>query len=359
MTLGNTSAQSPTTEDASNLTVRLITSTTHAFSSEKLDKNKHNWRTWEDSFWQSMTLSLLDEYMLPDAETFKPNKDTHPMAFQNWQQNDRRACVFIGCAISESEKIAIGGAPRADVSNFWKTLTERHTNNGPVAQINLIREAMNLRATDKTLMTAIDDICILMDRAFTMGEISNDTLINFAILQSYSNYQEIQLNIQWLLRTATKTVLIMHREIRAIVQERIDLMSDANSSTPTSIALAARSTSKNSKSQMTNYCTGCKQPSHMHPYCIREGGGMAGKTIEELKAQRQKDYEASRGKGAGNSSGGGATRIAVTHTDTNGKAYISYVDPGVLQQTAENPAYANLASINVDEVVLSTEDLEY
>ena len=45
--------------------------------------------------------------------------------------------------------------------------------------------------------------------------------------------------------------------------------------------------------------------------------------------------------------------------DTNGKAYISYVDPSVLQQTAKNHAYANLVSINVDKVVLSTEDLEY
>ena len=195
-----------------------------------------------------MTLSLLDEYTLPDAETFKPNKDTHPMAFQNWQQNDCRACAFIGSTISESEKIAIGGAPRADASKFWKMLTERHTNNRPVAQINLICEAMNLHATDETLMTAIDDICILMDRAFAMGEISNDTLINFAILQSYSNYHEIQLDIQWLLRTATKTAPITRSDICAIVQERVDLMSDANSSAPTSIALVARSNSKNNKS---------------------------------------------------------------------------------------------------------------
>ena len=195
-----------------------------------------------------MTLSLLDEYMLPDMETFKPNKDTHLMAFQNWQQNDRCTCASISTAISKSKKITIGGAPRADVSKFWKTLTECHTKNGPIAQINLICEAMNLHATNETLMMAIDDICILMDQAFAMEEISNDTLINFAILQSYSNYQEIQLNIQWLLRTMMKTVLITHSKIHAIVQECINLMSDANSSAPTSIALVACSTSKNSKS---------------------------------------------------------------------------------------------------------------
>jgi len=113
MTIGpDSSSRPPVVEDANNVTVRLITSTTHAFSGEKLDKNKHNWRTWEDSFWQAMTLSLLDEYTLSDAKTFMPDKNTNPIAFRNWQQNDRRACAFIGSAISESEKIMIGGAVR-------------------------------------------------------------------------------------------------------------------------------------------------------------------------------------------------------------------------------------------------------
>jgi len=356
------SSGSSKAEDPNNITVRLITSTTHAFTGEKLDKNKHNWRTWEDSFWQSMTLSLLDEYTLPDAKQFMPDKETHPIAYRNWQQNDRCACAFIGSAISQSEKIAIGGAPRADASKFWATLTARHTNDGPIAQINLIREAMNIRAADDTLMTTIDDISILMERAFAMGSISNDTLTNFAILQAYSSYQEIQIDIQRLLRTATKEAPITRGDIRAIVQERVDLMHDIDSSAPTSIALAARSTSKNkSRSERSAlYCSVCKATTHTQQYCVREGGGMAGKSIEESKAQRRKDNEANRGKGGGNSAvGGGGARIAVTHTDTNGKAFISYVDPTALQNTSADPAYANLASINTDKMILSTDDLEY
>jgi len=47
------------------------------------------------------------------------------------------------------------------------------------------------------------------------------------------------------------------------------------------------------------------------------------------------------------------------HTDTNGKAFISYVDPTALQNTSADPAYANLVSINTDEMILSTDDLEY
>ena len=221
---------------------------------------------------------------------------------------------------------------------------------------------MNVRAADDTLMTTIDDISILMERAFAMGSISNDTLTNFAILQAYSNYQEIQIDIQRLLRTATKEAPITRGDIRAIVQERVDLMRDIDSNAPASIALAARSTSKNTRSRSersTLYCSVCKGTTHTQQYCVREGGGMAGKSIEESKAQRRKDNEANRGKGGGNSAGGGGARIAVTHTDTSGKAFISYVDPAVLQGTSADPAYANLASINTDEMVLSTDDLEY
>lgn len=49
----------------------------------------------------------------------------------------------------------------------------------------------------------------------------------------------------------------------------------------------------------------------------------------------------------------------VTHTDTNGKVFISYVDPAALQSISADPAYATLILINMDEMVLSTEDLEY
>ena len=40
MTLGPGPTRAPIVEDVNNLTVRLITSTTHAFSGEKLDKNE-------------------------------------------------------------------------------------------------------------------------------------------------------------------------------------------------------------------------------------------------------------------------------------------------------------------------------
>jgi len=105
----------------------------------------------------------------------------------------QRACAFIGSTISQSEKIAIGGALRANALKFWATLTACHTNDGPITQINLICKAMNIRAANDTLMTMIDNISILMECGFAMGSISNDTLTNFAILHSLIGYISISI----------------------------------------------------------------------------------------------------------------------------------------------------------------------
>ena len=87
---------------------------------------------------------------------------------------------------------------------------------------------------------------------------------------------------------------------------------------------------------------------------------MAGKSIEESKAQRRKDIEVVKGKASTSPTTGGAgNQVAVAHTDSSGKAFISYVDPSALFNTPGSPAYANLASVDVNNVVFSTEDLEH
>ena len=86
---------------------------------------------------------------------------------------------------------------------------------------------------------------------------------------------------------------------------------------------------------------------------------MAEKLIEESKAQRWKDMESTKGKVNTSTHGGGAgNRVLVAHMDSNGKAFISYVDPSMLYSSLDATAYVNLASINTD-VMLSTEDLEH
>jgi hypothetical protein len=49
------------------------------------------------------------------------------------------------------------------------------------------------------------------------------------------------------------------------------------------IALATQSSSKGKSALI---CSNCKRSGHTAPWCIRPGGGMAGKTIEESKEAR-------------------------------------------------------------------------
>jgi hypothetical protein len=344
-------------------TVRLLTVST-LFPGEKLDKELSNWIAWKQAMFQYMGTSRLIRYTKPNAKSFRPNQFLDPIGYDNWIQNDECACAYIHGAISANEHLALGSqALTEDAAALWALLETRHKDDGPVTQVSLIREAMGLRATADDFTTAPKEIVRIMERVFSMGPISNDTYTNFIILHSFSELQDMQFNIQDQLKMASKespatplTVLNYLREKQKII--------DSNSSarTATSIALAARSTPgpRNNKSRPALFCTGCKGTTHTHPYCIREGGGMAGKSIEESKAQRRKDMESAKGKASTNTHGGGAgNRVPVAHTDSNGKAFISYVDPSALYSSSGATAYANLASINTDDVVLSTEDLEH
>ena len=60
-------------------------------------------------------------------------------------------------------------------------------------------------------------------------------------------------------------------------------------------------------------CSNCKKPGHLSEYCISEGGGMAGKSIEESRAARKCDKETKLKNNTSN--------LPVVK-DGNGKAYI-------------------------------------
>ena len=299
-------SDSPTT--AVVPTVRLLTVST-LFPGEKLDKELSNWVAWKQAMFQHMGTSRLIRYTKPNAKTFCPSQTLDPVGYDNWIQNDKCACAYIHSAISANEHLALGQAPIEDAAALWKMLETCHQDDGPVTQVSLIREAMGLCATADDFTTAPKDIIRIMECVFSMGPISNNIYTNFIILHSFSDLQDMQFSIQDQLKMASKedpatplTVLNYLREKQKII--------DSNSSArnATSIALAAHSHHKHNKSNSSLLCTGCGGTTHTLPYCIRKGGGMEGKTIEESKAQRKKDREAKQGKAGAttSSTGGGA-----------------------------------------------------
>ena len=217
--------------------------------------------------------------------------------------------------------------------------------------------------TTDDFTTMLKEIICIIEQVFSIGPISNNTYTNFIILHSFSKLQDMQFSIQDQLKMASKESLATPLTVLNYLHEKQKII-DSNSSarTATSIALAAWLTLslRNSKSWQALFCTGCKSNTHTPPYCIHEEGGMAGKSIEESKVQRWKDMEATKGK-AGTSTNGGGTGnwVPVAHMDLNSKAFISYVNYSAFYSSLDATAYANLTSINTNEVVLSIEDLEH
>jgi hypothetical protein len=100
------------------------------------------------------------------------------------------------------------------------------------------------------------------------------------------------------------------------------------------IALAAKNPTKPKSANCSTY----NKPYHTHPYCITPGGGMAGKSIEELKECCQKDKEA--GKPQPTSVVTTAPKHKVQVTTSAGQAYVMEVDnaflsTGTLQMKSE------------------------
>ncbi|KAF8888954.1 hypothetical protein CPB84DRAFT_1849511 [Gymnopilus junonius] len=115
-------------------------------------------------------------------------------------------------------------------------------------------------------------------------------------------------------------------------------------------------------------CGVCHKLGHTETYCISEGGGMEGKTIEELKRKRKMDREAQRKtKGmamasASANSGSSTSRIRIPYKDSNGQVLILELDPSAitatLAPTGQSSTFAGLASLCTDDLAYSTEALE-
>jgi len=277
------------------------------FPGEKLDKELFNWLTWKQAMFQHMSTSHLIHYIKPTANDFCPDQVVDPIRYDNWLQNDECACTYIHSVISANEHLALRGqALTEDTAKLWALLEACHIDDSPVPQVSLIHEAMGLCATANNFMAVLKEIIHIMEQVSSMGPISNSVYTNFIILHSFSNLQDMQFNIQDQLKKETPaTPLTMLNYLH----EKQKIINSNSSACMTSIALTARSTPRNNKSQPALLCSACKGTTHTQQYCVCKEGGIAGKSIEESKPQRKKDKEVNHGRTGVSSTGGGAGQI--------------------------------------------------
>ena len=330
-----------------------LTCPNSVFAGEKLDKLKSNYKKWNKDMTHYLAINGLLSYVL--GEKSKPSPSSEPCAYENWVENDRFAYTAIAMNVSDNDEAELDMAKGTQMA--WDTLKERHQNEGPVRQVDLLCTALNIKCKKGTpLPHPCREICDAVDQAFTMGTFTADLFRCIVIINSLKDFPHIRSSILRDLRASTKEKEYTSKDIRHYLESEETLHAATKPLSTSDIALTARAKSPNIPT-----CSNCKRQGHSNQYCISSGGGMAGKTIQESKDAHQRDRDNARGNSA-TKSHNNAGKIAVNIKDSAGKAFIIRVDPCDIS-TPNNNTKSEFAGLALDlpEAILpdSMENIEW
>ncbi|KAF8218472.1 hypothetical protein L208DRAFT_1064996, partial [Tricholoma matsutake] len=172
----------------------------------------------------------------------------------------------------------------------WETLQARHQKEGLVHQVQLLQQALSIQCTkDTPLPETTDKICALIECAFAIGDIKADLLCCIALLNSLSeHFPHAHSIISHDIMASTDTSPYTSMKIHQFLENEQSLLeNDARNNfcpfvTPTAHTKLTRPSNRLICSNST-----CGKPGHTIKYCIKPGGGMAGKTLTESIAARR------------------------------------------------------------------------
>ena len=207
-----------------------------------------------------------------------PDPAVHAKAAMVWSMNNRALHSFLlEHVLSANYEIASAHSNSHDI---YEALRTNHHNLGLLAQINIIREALNTRFKfGVPISKTIDDIVKLHTRFVKMRKIDEDQLLIILLLNALcGDYSRLQTSVNDLLHNSSTTSC----EVRSWLLREEQTINIRENQSPDNTALAAIS---NKSSKPTRpLCSSCERPGHKAEFCIAEGGGMAGKTLEEAWA---------------------------------------------------------------------------
>ena len=364
-------------DNSSNPSILPVGKVTASWSGHILDKDDGKWLDWSYSMELELSLTQLWEcvFNAPDL----PHPTYEPRANRAWISNNRLACAFIKRALSPSEQKLC--ADEWDPVALWAYLKDRHGGAVPVQQVRLLQEALTTKCLpSESLTKTMDSIIEKIDRAFDAGAVTKELIQLIAILSALSDrsYAHIQSIISRDLTAAGDVTKYGLKEIRRFLEGEQTLI-NADKANPVDVVLAATPTAKNSKYAKL-VCEGCKLrgrsnfTGHTLPWCILDGGGMAGKTVEESRAARiahfkakEKDKKKASSKVTITPSGGSAftlegdpdfvaAYIAARETATTPTAKAEFV--GLMSDALPTATFVEVEEMEFDAWVVLEEELE-
>jgi hypothetical protein len=245
-----------------------------------LDLSKTNWLEWSRRFSFLADRLYVSGYL--DGTLGCPDVSAFPAAHHIWTGNDKSLRAFILERITPEEyDIA---SPFGTAHATFDGLRQRHEKLGLHAQINLLRKALDVYYEPGTpMLTTSKELRTLHDRITKMGKIDDDKLFTVLIINSLGrNYAQLQSSIHGMTDEPNFSSAVALKRIET--EASLELRRAELTGQPSSIALSASPTTPKRNDVV---CTNCKRRYHTVDFCVRSGGKMAGRSMEEAQvAQR-------------------------------------------------------------------------
>lgn len=351
-------ARLPLTTDISNPSTPIRVLRDGSWGNEaKLDRSAGNWPSWSRHVKLILRMSTgLDRHLTGNAP--EPDADIEPRAHDNWTINDGAVCAFIASRCAPSEQSFIDNCTSA--LSMWTTLQTRHQLQGPLNQITLIQQAMNIKYSINTpFADTTAAIRSINSRIWDMGAPTAQEFCVLLMLLALSspNLRSVRDSVVNGLASASTNAPYTADNIVARLDLEQQVLASENSQTTTpGDAFAARSDT----SRLPLVCINCNKPGHHFDFCVRRGGGMAGKSVEEAQTAARERWENNKTK-KDDMTPANTSSPDTVYRDAKNRAYTLervFVNESAPLPTAENIAnamtmddhaeYAGVAWLNMD-----------
>jgi hypothetical protein len=254
-------------------------------SSLTLSLQSSNWQEWSRhlellALRQGLSSWLDGTLACPDPVT------SNPKICWVWWTNDSSLRSFILQHVSPFDYDIANKLPTAHL--VYSALRKRHELLGTHAQAHVMKQIIDTQFVPGTpLMDMAAKINQLHESLVKMGTPDFDKMHCVWLVNAASqHFRVLQSSLQALTRDPTCTA----QAILSRLQDEDELhrrRSTNNSQSDTqSVALLARS-----ENPLRNVvCTNCNRTGHNINFCVRQGGKMAGRTIEEARAAQIRSF---------------------------------------------------------------------
>ncbi|KAF5366759.1 hypothetical protein D9758_006525 [Tetrapyrgos nigripes] len=176
--------------DTTRPSVAIISLSTGLFNHDKLSKDQNNFSSWKQQFIHTLRMNQGANGYL-NGDIAPPDRSSEPRAYSNWKANNGSILGFMGLVIDEAEQEVIEDATTA--KEAWKLLVQRHAQEGPVKQVQLIQEALGTRYSSlEKYTTTSSKLTTLNKHIFGMGTLNKELFLCITMINAMSNVPELR-----------------------------------------------------------------------------------------------------------------------------------------------------------------------